>query len=83
MICIRIDDDLYQERMALCKPFMIDRIIQSIGESLWKIHELCQKLDELWQVGEGYYNLHFTSQQDRDRIWAAGLWHIKPGLLHL
>ena len=92
MICIKIDEDLYQQRLALCKPSMIGRIIQSRGETPWKINDLRMKLEDLWKpraswrlisLGKGYYNLHFTSQEDRERIWAAGLWHLKPGLLRL
>ena len=49
IVCIKIDEELYQQRMALYKPSMICRVIQSKGETTWKIHDLLKKLEEYRQ----------------------------------
>ena len=34
-------------------------------------------------LGKGFYNFNFTETLDRDKIWAAGVWTVKPGHLRL
>ncbi|KAF3454128.1 hypothetical protein FNV43_RR04575 [Rhamnella rubrinervis] len=51
IIFVRVNDNAYQERIALCQFSLIAQIILSKGDKLWKFEELRLKLQSIWNVG--------------------------------
>ena len=81
MIYTRIDEDLYQKRVRICQASLIGRLVLSKGDQPWKIEDLRARLHGLWtpsaswkliSLGRGYYNFHFDSKTDRDKVWNRG-----------
>ena len=92
IMCVKIDESIYQQRVAMCKDSMIGRLILSKGDQPWKIVDLKKRLQEIWKpteswrivsLGRGFYNIHFSNPEDRNRVWQAASWSIKPGILRL
>lgn len=55
-------------------------------------HDLVTKLGKVWKtvnkwkmvpLGMGYYDFHFESAEDLQKIWSAGTIDLKPDLLRL
>ncbi|XP_050217387.1 uncharacterized protein LOC126668218 [Mercurialis annua] len=86
-IAITINQEVYEQQIAMCQNALIARIILYKGESPWKLVELKKKLTEVWGIqtswklislGRGYYQKTTNSQ-----IWVRfyklpwEYWHPK------
>ena len=44
VFCVKIDEEIYKQRLALCQTSIIGRVIQSRGDLPWKLVDLKSKL---------------------------------------
>ena len=64
----------------------------SKGDKPVTARNLHEKLLALWKplgnlkispLGKGFYHFQFSSMDDMKKIWSAGSWNLKPGILRL
>ena len=89
---IKINNNIYQHRLALCQFFLIGRIILSKGDSPWKLVKLKERLASIlglnshWRLislGRAFYHIFLSSISYRDLVWGRGSLLLKPGVLRL
>ena len=92
VICVKIDESIYQKRVQLCRESIIGRLTLIKGDKPWRFEELEKRLQDLWRpagkwrmisLGRGFYNFHFDEVVDREKIWSMGVWTIKPGHMRM
>lgn len=90
-ISISVNKKAYEECLNICKHSLIGRVILTKGERPWKMTDLKNKLQEIWQLanwrlislGKGYFHILLQSDEDRKTIWSRGPIPLKPGILRL
>ena len=87
-ISVKINKSAYEERLKLCQHSLLGRLVLSKGDKPWKLSDLKDKLQSLWQwrlipLGKGYFTIILHSEEDRQCIWSMGSLHLNPGILRL
>ena len=91
-IAIKIDQEVYEQQLAICQYALIARIVYSKGDKPWKLEELKPKLLLVWglsnnwkliSLGRGYYNVILNSCSDKTVVWSRDPITFKPGILRL
>ena len=91
-IAIKINQQIYEQRLAMCENALIARLILSKGESPWKLVELKKKISTVWglttnwkliSLGRGFYHIILTSKVEKNVVWSRGAISLKPGILRL
>ena len=81
-----------KDGVALCQQALIGRVFLLKGEKPWKLTELRDKLQQMWKIsgdwrlvplGRGFFQMQFSSTEDKNRVWAAGSCLLSPGILRL
>ncbi|PON53521.1 hypothetical protein TorRG33x02_305090 [Trema orientale] len=80
-----------EERLNMCKFFLIGLVILSNGDKPWSLTDLKARLDSIWKIsswrlislGKGYFLIMLTFEKDKTRVWSMGSLNIKPGILRL
>ncbi|KAL8459386.1 hypothetical protein ACS0TY_036760 [Phlomoides rotata] len=76
-LTVAVDEQLYKEGVSELRDSLIGRIIHA-GD-VWRIKTPWS----LTPVGEGYYNIRFNCNADREKIFDRRSGQLKPGLLRL
>jgi hypothetical protein len=91
-VSIKITQDIYEKRMALCKRNLRGRLVLNKGDKPYATKDIQLKLQKLWSttdtwsmlsLGQGYYEFFFAIETDMHTVWAAGTVNLKPGVLRL
>ncbi|KAL8493270.1 hypothetical protein ACS0TY_024473 [Phlomoides rotata] len=91
-LTVTIDKNLYKEGVSVLRDSLIGRIIHVKGDKPLGHEALVTRLRDLWNIrtpwsmipiGEGYYSIQFSCNEDKERIFARRSWQLKPGLLRL
>ncbi|KAK9277679.1 hypothetical protein L1049_007226 [Liquidambar formosana] len=92
VISVTLDEDVYRESLDECRSNLIGRVLLPKGSKPIRLEDLQNKLSSLWNpqghwlvvpFGKGYFDLHFSSVEERQRIWAFGSCNLDPGILRL
>lgn len=92
LVCITIDEEIYHERVSLYKASFIGRLNLLKGDQPWQSKESTQKLHEIWKpsshwhfmsLGKEYLNMHFSKQEDQDKVWSMRAITIQPSIFCL
>ncbi|KAL8494255.1 hypothetical protein ACS0TY_025160 [Phlomoides rotata] len=91
-LSVAIDEDLYKAGVSDLRDTLIGRIVHVRGDKPLAHDALVKRLGKVWGImtswsitplGEGYYNIRFSCDADKERIFARRSWHLKLGLLRL
>ncbi|KAL8556586.1 hypothetical protein ACS0TY_004150 [Phlomoides rotata] len=91
-LTVMVDEQLYKEGVSELRDSLIGRIIHVHGDKPLTHEALVTRLGDVWGIntqwsltplGEGYYNIRFSCDTDREKIFARRLWQLKSGLLRL
>jgi len=91
-LCIKISQVEYEKGYKDCKHNLRGRLYLSKGDKPISASNLHEKLLVLWKpngnwkiipLGKGFFDFEFSSIEDLKKIWAAGSWNLKPGILRL
>ncbi|XP_008350100.2 uncharacterized protein [Malus domestica] len=89
---VKISEDLYQEQLRSCRTNLIGRLLLKKGTMPMKTELLKSALASLWKLhnswklvplGKGYFDLHFSSEEDMRRVWGGGTCTLQFGLFRL
>lgn len=89
---IHVGEDLYSDSAKNYVDSLIGHVIYSKGEKPLPTLELQRKLETIWEMssplrllplGRGYFNIHFGSNEERNKAFLRQSWAMKPGLLRL
>ncbi|KAL8463008.1 hypothetical protein ACS0TY_033860 [Phlomoides rotata] len=89
---VNINDNIYQQSLDEFRDYLIGRIMMSQGDKPYSNFELGKKLHELWGIigamdiiplSRGYYTIHFSSPEDRNRVFRRRHWVLQPGAIRL
>ncbi|KAL8472351.1 hypothetical protein ACS0TY_029536 [Phlomoides rotata] len=89
---VMVDEKLYKSGVSELRDSLIGRIIHVRGDTPLTHIALVNRLGDVWKIrtpwsltplGEGYYNIRFSCDVDRERIYARPSWKLNPGLLRL
>lgn len=91
-LCIKISQGEYEKGFEDCQHNLRGRLFLSKGDKPISASNLHEKLLALWKptgnwkiipLGKGFFDFEFSSMEDLKKIWAAGSWNLKPGILRL
>ncbi|KAL8465781.1 hypothetical protein ACS0TY_035037 [Phlomoides rotata] len=91
-LTVTVDENLYKDGVSELWDTLVGRIIHVRGDKPLPHDALIKMLGDMWEIrtswsliplGEGYYSIRFSCDEDRERIYARRSWQIKPGLLRL
>ncbi|KAL8485573.1 hypothetical protein ACS0TY_027748 [Phlomoides rotata] len=89
---VHVDESLYKSAVQGLRGTLIGRLIYEKKVTPLSMESLERKLTELWgtsrtwrliPLGKGYFNIRFSSKDDRDRILKRRTWSVKLGLMRL
>ncbi|KAK9266738.1 hypothetical protein L1049_027276 [Liquidambar formosana] len=92
VISVTLDEEVYRESLEECRSNLIGRVLLPKGSKPARLEDLQIKLSSLWKpqghwllvpLGKGYFDLHFSSVEERQRIWAFGSCNLDPRILRL
>ncbi|KAL8513124.1 hypothetical protein ACS0TY_019344 [Phlomoides rotata] len=91
-LTVTVDEKLYKEGVLDLRDTLIGRIIHVRGDKPLVHDALVTRLGDIWGIktpwsliplGESYYNIRFSCDADREKIFVRRSWQLKPGLLRL
>ncbi|KAM2953591.1 hypothetical protein FF1_031959 [Malus domestica] len=89
---VKISEDLYQEQLRSCRTNLIGWLLLKKGTMPMKTEFLKSALASLWKLhnswklvplGKGYFDLHFSSEEDMRSVWGGGTCTLQFGLFRL
>ncbi|XP_024195688.1 uncharacterized protein LOC112198815 [Rosa chinensis] len=91
-IYVKINERIYQEQLKSFRTNLIGRLLLKKGSVPLKTIELKAALDSLWKpsgswrlvpLGKGYFDIHFSTEEDMRRIWGGGTCTLASGIFRL
>jgi len=91
-LCIKIWQEEYVKGLEEFRNALRGRLTLVKGDKPYTARDLATKLGSIWKLahkwkmvplGKGYYDFHFESKDNFQKIWAVGTVNLKPGLLRL
>lgn len=88
---IKINAPAFKEQMDSCKFSLIAKVFLSKREKPWLLADLTSKLQFIWKVqnmrlisiGCGFFDILFSSNEDKRRVWVHGSISIKLEIFRL
>ncbi|KAL6178033.1 hypothetical protein ACLB2K_049553 [Fragaria x ananassa] len=91
-IYVKINESLYQEQLKEFKTNLIGRLLLRKGSKPLRTDALKSLLAALWQplepwrlvpLGKGYFDIHFSTEEDLRRVWGGGTCTLPDGIFCL
>ncbi|KAL8503104.1 hypothetical protein ACS0TY_022012 [Phlomoides rotata] len=91
-LTVKVDESLYKKGVSELRDSLIGRIINVKGDKPLGHEALVTRLGDLWNIrtpwsmipiGEGYYSIQFSCDEDRERIFARRSWQLKPAWIRI
>ena len=79
-------------QVKACRTNLIGRLLLRKGTKPMKTDEFEQSLLSLWQplgpwrlvpIGKGYFDIHFSTEADRRKVWGGGTCTLTSGLFRI
>ena len=73
---VKINSDVYRQRLALCQHSLIARVVLNKGDNPWALPKLKARLSSLWglkswrliSLGRGFYHILLSAAVDKDLV---------------
>ncbi|KAL8472996.1 hypothetical protein ACS0TY_029999 [Phlomoides rotata] len=91
-LTVTVDENLYKGGVSELRDSLIGRIIHVKGDKPLAHEALITHLGDHWNIrtpwnmipiGEGYYSIQFSCDEDREHIFSRRSWQLKSGVLRL
>lgn len=89
LTCIKISESVYQKGLQLCNTNLIGRLLLKKGSQPLKRCDLKLILQKDWKMvsdwklvplSKGYFDIHFSLEEDMRRAWGYGSCPLDSGL---
>ena len=90
--CVHISQKYVQEKLKYCQKNLFGRLLLRKGSVPLKPDELKSILQSIWQLRnpwkltpfpKGYFDIHFSSEEDLKRVWSGGSCSISNGIFRI
>ncbi|KAL6193239.1 hypothetical protein ACLB2K_034323 [Fragaria x ananassa] len=91
-IYVKINESLYHEQLKEFKTNLIGHLLLRKGSKPLRTDALKSLLAALWQplepwrlvpLGKGYFDIHFSTEEDLRRVWGGGTCTLPDGIFRL